>query len=181
MIDMDKLYIVNYCHSNCVPFMNICRLPENEAFSLARKMAIANPDATAFCRFSDFSNYYPRRMQQDEYLYNSFINLGGKPKEQHPLSFVLHGSEFLNQWFGNGIVSKVKLKYIPSEYVSFTLGDSMAAFERDGKLTMYTKKILSDILSQFEGDIDDFMQEIIKKHYYIEVQVWNDNFCKVNK
>ena len=133
MIDIDDLYIVHYCHPNCKPFMNICRLPKEAAFSLAYEMASNNPDTTAFGRFADFINYYPWRMKTDEYLYDLFIPLGGKPKEKHPLSFVLQGSDFLHNWFEYGFVSKIKLKGIPSEFISFTLGDSMAVFKKNGE------------------------------------------------
>lgn len=176
MIDINNLYIVNYCHPNCVPFLNICRLPKNEAFEIAYKMADKNPDITAFIRFADFENYYPHRMKQDEYLYNSFISIGGKPQEKHPLSFVLHDSEYLDKWFENGTVNKISLRNIPSEFISFTLGDSMSAFERDGRLTMYTKEMLSDILHNYDGSIDDYIKEIADKYYYIEVQLWNDDY-----
>lgn len=185
MINIDELHIVNYCHPNCKPFFNICRLPKEEAFSLAYKIAADNPDTTAFGRFADFTNYYPRRIKTDEYLYDLFFSLGGNPKEKHPLSFVLQGSEFLNNWFGNGLITKIKLKDIPNEFVSFTLGDSMSVFkkngertiERNGELTMYTKGILSNILREYSGSIDDFMNEIVEKHHYIEVQLWNDDYC----
>ena len=83
-----------------------------------------------------------------------FVSLGGKPKEKHPTSFVLRGSKLLDNWFGNGIVKKIGLKDIPSDFISFTLGDSMSVFkkngeltsERHGELTMYTKKLLSDLI-----------------------------------
>ncbi len=179
MININDLYIVNYCHPNCVPFLNICRLPKDEAFETAYKMAENNPDTTAFIRFADFENYYPRRMKQDEYLYDFFVSLGGNPKEKHPLSFVLHGCDYLDKWFGNGTINKIKLENIPSEYISFTLGDSMSAYMRDGKLTMYTKEMLSDILHDYDSSIDDFMKEIVEKHYYIEVQLWNDDYCVI--
>lgn len=177
MINTNELYIVNYCHPNCVPFLNICRLPKEEAFALAYKMASDNPETTAFGRFVDFENHYPRRIKTDEYLYNLFISLGGKPKEIHPLSFVLQGSEYLDNWFGNGIVSKIKLKKIPSEFISFTLGDSGAMLKKTGKLTMYTKEILLNNIAEYEGSINEFMSEITKKYSYIEVQLWNDDYC----
>ena len=178
MINIDELYIVNYCHPNCVPFFNICRLPKDEAFALAYKMAGENPETTAFYRFADFENYYPRRMAQDEYLYDLFVSLGGKPKEKHPLSFVLHGSEYLDKWFGNGIVTKIKLKGIPSDVISFTLGDSMAQFRKHGKLTMYTKKELLDAIGECDGSIDKFMDNVIKEYGYIEAQLWDDEYIK---
>lgn len=175
MINTDELYIVNYCHPNCTPFKNIMRMPEKEAFLLAHEMAANNPDTTAFYRFADFENYYPRRIKQDAYLYNLFCSLGGKPKEKHPLSFALQGSEYLNNWFDDGLITKILLKNIPSEYISFTLGDSGAAFKRTGKLTMYTKEMLFNILKEYRGTIDEFMNEIEKSCNYIEVQLWNDD------
>ncbi len=41
MTAFDKLTLVNYCHPDCVPMMNIMRLPKAEAFELARKLAEA--------------------------------------------------------------------------------------------------------------------------------------------
>lgn len=185
MINIDELYLINYCHPNCKPFFNICRLPKEEAFSFANKMASDNLDTTAFYRFADFENYYPRRIKTDEYLYDLFVSIGGSPKEKHPLSFVLQGSEYLDNWFGNGIISKIKLIDIPSEFISFTLGDSMSIFKKNGEqtidrhceLTMYTKEMLSNVLKGYMGTIDDFMNEIIDKYHYIEAQLWNDDYC----
>ena len=179
MIDIDDLYIVHYCHPNCKPFMNICRLPKETAFSLAYKMSAANHGADAFWRFADFENYYPRRMKTDEYLYDLFVSIGGKPKEKHPLFFVLQGSEFLDNWFGNGIKIKSMLKNIPSEYVSFTLGDSSVMYRKNGELVMYSKEQLKSVLIEYEGSINDYMNEIIAKYMYIEVQLWNDDYCMV--
>ncbi len=178
MINTDELCIVNYCHPNCIPLKNICRLPEKEAYLAAYEMASKNPDTTSFFRFADFENYYPLRMQQDEYLYNLFVSLGGKPKEKHPLSFVLQGSEYLSNWFSNGTITSFFLKDIPSEYISFTFGDSGAAFKRTGKVTMYTKEMLIQMMKAYEGTIDDYMNEVVNNHHYIEVQLWNDDYCK---
>ena len=123
MILMEQLEIIHYCHPNCTPLKNIMRLPRKEAFELARKMADRNPETTAFYRFADFDNYYELRMGQDKYLYELFQSLGGEPKEEHPLSFVLGGSDYLNEWFGKGQVIKLCLKDISPKDISFTLGD----------------------------------------------------------
>lgn len=179
MISINELYIVNYCHPNCAPFMNICRLPEKEAFSLASKMANDNPETTAFYRFVDFENYYPLRIKTERYLYELFVSYGGRPKETHPLSFVLQGSKYLDNWFNNGIVNKLRLMNIPSDYISFTLGDSAATLQRDGEVTMYTKEMLLSVINDYRGNIDDFMDEITEKYHYIEVQLWNDEYCAI--
>jgi len=174
MLTINDLYIVNICHKNCVPLKNIVRLPVHEAFALANELAANNPETTAFYRFADFTNYYTLRMEQDAYLYNEFISLGGTPLEKHPLSFVLQGSDYLDQWFGNGIVTKFRLEDIPSEYVSFTLGDSGATYKRDGTVIMYTKDTLYSRILDYAGEVDEFLREMTVHHYYIEVQLWND-------
>jgi hypothetical protein len=196
MIIIDDLHIVHYCHPKCKPFQNICRLPEEEAFAQAYKIAVEikafDPEANSFYRFADtpqgFRHYYPRRMITDEYLYNKFLMLGGKPKEKHPLSFVLQGCEWLHKWFSNGSVYKIKLSTIPSEYISFTLGDSMAATKKngemvkeiqEGKLVMYTKEMLLNDINGYNGTVDDYMDYITEKYKYIEAQLWNDDYCIV--
>ena len=72
-----ELVLVNYCHPDCAPLRNIMRLPKDEAFSLARSLAAAHPNTTAFYRFADFENYYALRTRQDAYLHAQFLEQGG--------------------------------------------------------------------------------------------------------
>jgi hypothetical protein len=154
------------------------RLPKKEAFALAYTMAAQNPDTTAFYRFADFQNYYPQRLETDRKLYESFVSLGGKPKERHPLSFVLQGSDYLNSWFDNGITTKIPLKDLPSEFVSFTYGDSVSTYKRKGTVEIFTKEKLISSIESYSGTLDDFMRDIEEKYHYIEVQIWNDEIIK---
>lgn len=121
MIELENLNIVNYCHSSCVPLKNIMRLSEKRAYDLAYEMANNNENSKAFGRFADFQKYYPERMKTDKLLYEQFLELGGKPQNEHPLSFVLQGSNLLHNWFDKGRIYTIPLIQIPSEYVSFTL------------------------------------------------------------
>ena len=171
---IDDLYIVNYCHSSCTPLLNIMRLPKDEAFALAYKMAGQNKDTTAFYRFADFENYYPRRLQTDKLLYARFVELGGKPLQEHPLSFVLQGSAYLNDWFDNGIATKIPLNSISSNHISFTYGDSMASLKKHSGFTMLTKDMLLKVMYDYNGTTEEFMTNIQKQYHYIEVQVWDD-------
>jgi hypothetical protein len=194
MTKIEDLSVVHYCHPNCTPFFNICRLPKEEAFALAYKMAAENPETEGFYRFANtpqgFAKYYPRRLIQDEYLRNKFISLGGKPKEEHPLSFVLQGCEWLHtQYFGNGYKFEIKLSTIPSEYISFTLGDSMVMLlTKNGerveelqpdRLVMYTQETLLNAINEYGGTLDEYMRYVAEKYKYIEVQLWNDDYCAV--
>lgn len=169
----DSLFLVHYCHPSCKPFQNIMRLPKDEAFSLAEKLARENPDATAFGRFADFANYYPRRLAVDRLLYENFLRLGGKPKEKHPLSFVLQDCGYLEGWFGNGPSYRVRLSKICPDSVSFTLGDSCAQYERTGTIRQLT---LEQLLARMEGfsSVEAFLQEAAKPYSYMEAQLWDD-------
>ena len=172
---VNDLHIVNYCHRNCTPLLNIMRLPKDEAFALAHKMAEQNKDTTAFYRFADFENYYPERLKTDKLLYTRFIELGGKPVQEHPLSFVLHGSDFLDGWFDHGIVTAIPLSRINSDHISFTYGDSMSTLKMQGEFTMLTKDMLLKAISDYDGTPDEFLTHIADRYHYIEVQVWDDD------
>lgn len=178
MINTSELYIINYCHPNCTPLQNIMRLPKEEAFQKAAELAEANKETTAFYRFADFANYYPRRMETDKELYRRFTELGGKPVEKHPLSFVLQGSEYLQNWFANGIVTRIPLAKIPADSISFVYGDSMSTLEREGSFEMITKDVLLERMEAYTGTLTEFMEEINATCHYIEVQLWDDRWCE---
>jgi hypothetical protein len=178
MIDINELYIRHYWHPSNVPFRNICRLTKDEAVLLGNKIASGDPASRAQLRYSSdiFEGYYTRRIEVDCHLYKSFVSMGGKPKESFPLFFVLHESKTLETWLGKWNIIDVFIKDIPSEYISFTLDDSMVSFKRDGKCTMYTKEMIIDKLSEYDGDMNDYIIELNKKYLCIEAQLWNDDF-----
>lgn len=171
------LSIVHYCHRNCEPLKNIMRLPREEAFALAKELARRNPGETAFGRFADFEYYYPERLEVDRRLYERFVRLGGRPEQEHPLSFVLEGSEMLDGWFGHGAAIRAPLSSIPAEFVSFTYGDSMTVTKRRGDFTMLTKDALAKAIGD-RGGIERFLDEVREEYRYIEVQVWEDGVVK---
>ncbi len=174
MKTFEELILVNYCYPDCVPLMNIMRLPEREAFALASAFAESHPETTAFYRFADFENYYSLRKRQDEYLYSRFIELGGMPEEKHPLSFVIEGSDYLRDWFGKGIESRLRLRDIMPGHISFTIGDSGAEYEKCGTVDLLTMEDMKERLRKYGDDFDAFMKATGK--HYIEVQLWSDRY-----
>lgn len=168
------LMLVNYCHPDCIPMMNIMRLPKEEAFRLAYELAEKHPNTTAFYRFADFENYYELRRTQDAYLYSEFIRLGGLPESEHPLSFVIEGSDYLREWFANGVETKLLLCDIAPCHISFTIGDSGAEFQKNGQLDLLTKDELCRRIDGFNGDFKAFMQSTGRQ--YIEAQLWSDRY-----
>lgn len=174
-MNIENLTLVNYCHPDCVPLKNIMRLEKEAAFALAKEMAAAHPQTTAFYRFADFENYYDLRVNQDEYLYSRFVELGGEPVEKHPLSFVIEGSDYLRDWFGNGTVTKIFLREVDARHVSFTVGDSGAMFKKNGFVDLLTLDDLKSRLSEFD-DFDSFLKNA--GCHYVEVQLWCDKYCE---
>lgn len=173
MKSFDELILVNYCYSDCIPLMNIMRLPKKEAFELASAFAESHPETTAFYRFADFENYYSLREEQDKYLYERFVELGGVPEEEHPLSFVIEGSEYLQNWFGRGIESRLRLRDIQPCHISFTVGDSGAEYKKNGSVELLTVEDIKEQILNY-NNFEDFMEATGKS--YIEVQLWSDKY-----
>lgn len=174
---MQELLIVSYCHPNCTPLQSITRLSETEAYQKAKELAEKHQD-TAFGRFADFHNYYPRRIRTEKWLYDRFIQLGGQPSTEHPLYFVLHGSEYLDEWFSNGKITKLSINDIDTKHISFTFGDSMAKMDKPERKELFLKEDLFKYLDGYDGNINQFLDSIREQYTYIEVQLWNDMYIK---
>lgn len=120
-VKCEEIYLVNYCHSSCMPLKNIMWLPK-----------------------------------------------------EHPLSFVLQGSEYLDNWFDKGIVIRLPMEQIPAERISFTYGNSMAVLKKQGSFNMLTKEMLIQTMADYDGTLEEFIQEVNREYHYMEVQVWQD-------
>lgn len=173
---MEELYIVNYCNPNCTPFQSMTRLSEQDAFAKAKELS-EQFQGTAFGRFADFVNYYPRRIIVEKWLYQSFKEIGGNPQTRHPLYFVLQGSTYLDDWFGNGIVTQLKLSEIDAKDISFTLGDSMSRSNAKSKQVL-SKDSLIDRIQAYKN-VDSFFEVIRETYTYVEAQLWNDQWINL--
>lgn len=175
---MNTLQLMHYCHPDCEPLQNIMRLPREEAFRLAQEMADRHPDASAFFRFSDFVNYYPRRLEADGILCAAFRSRGGRPVQTHPLSFALQGSDFLDGWFDRGQVLHLPLASVPEDQISFTLGDSLGMLERDGGFIFLTLQDLRERIANHPEGAEGFLRDAKAQYRYIEAQLWDDEVCR---
>lgn len=179
----DSLYITNYCDKRCSPFQNITRLPRQEAYALAKNLSIYKSDTfTSFSRFcdEDFDGYYKKRIRTEEWLYESFLSIGGRPKNKSPLYFVLGESSYLKEWYANGLITKILLNDIDIEDVSFTYGDSMSKMDSKERMQPFNKETLFDYISRFNNNILSFLDQLNELNRYIEVQLWNDIYVRNN-
>lgn len=171
---LPQLYLTSYRHPDTAPLGNIMLLPEAEAYQKAAQLAAAHPETTAFYRFADFANYYPRRKTSEEALRQHFIQLGGQPELMHPYSFVLMESDYLARWFGNGPAVRIPVEALPKEQLSFTLGDSMSTFAREGVHQVRTLEGLLEMIAA-HGSLEAFLTHVETTWTYIEAQVWSRN------
>ena len=148
-------------------------LPEDEAFRMAEELAKAHPETTSFYRFADFVNYYPGRKAADAYMYQAFLDLGGQPKLEHPYSFVLMESPYLEEWFSGGEKLRIRLSDVPAEVISFTAGDSCARFQRGEKPEVLTKPVLEEMYHASGQSPEAFLETVLQGHQYMEVQLWD--------
>ena len=148
-------------------------LPEDEAFRTAEALAKAHPDTTSFYRFADFANYYPGRKAADAYMYQAFLDLGGQPKLEHPYSFVLMESPYLEEWFSGEEKLRIKLSDVPAAVVSFTVGDSCARFQRGERPVVLTKPMLEEMYHTSGHSPQAFLETMLQGYQYMEVQLWD--------
>ena len=96
------------------------------------------------------------------------------PEEKHPLSFVIESSDYLRNWFGNGIETKLTLKDIATQHISFTIGDSGAEFQKNGYVDLLTMDDLYQRITKYSGDFEAFINAT--ERHYVEVQLWSDKY-----
>lgn len=168
---MSSLYITHYYVRGTDPWKNIMLLPEKEAFQKAAELASAHEGMTSYGRFADFENYYPLRKAADKRVREQFVALGGKPRLEHPYSFVLGESDYLKTWFDEGDSLRIPLDEIPDEQISFTLGDSCAKLSRNDSLEVLTKQMLIERLHAFDDSLERLVQSIAP-YGYVEAQLW---------
>jgi hypothetical protein len=158
-----------------MPFHSITELPEKEAYQMADILGKNN--GNAFYRFKDFVNYYPRRIKTEKWLYNWFLKLGGKPEIEHPLYFVLEGSDYLNEWFDKGKAINIPLSKIDEKHISFTIGDSNVIYHKENRRNPFLKNELIRIIKEHNGKIKNVLEKMEIK--YIECQLWNKKYLEI--
>jgi hypothetical protein len=173
---MKEIMLRHYYNSHFSPLLSITRLSEKDAFAFAKQFD--NIDETAIGRFNDFINYYPRRIQTEEWLYKEFIKIGGMPQVKNPLYFVLGESEYLNKWFGGKNMIEIALNKIDTEDISFTFGDSCAKMNKPERRNPFMKKELFEYIEKNDGNVLKFLETIKGTYNYIEAQLWNDRYVE---
>lgn len=142
----------------------------------------------AFKRFQNPESYYYNRINTERWLYESFKLLGGTPLIHSPYYFVLGESNYLHNCFGPNALKKqlyIPLQY--SNYISFTIGDSVSLFCNLAKNqlfpTLYTYENIRNWLNDSNIELNKLQSFLDRHKKIIEVQVWNPallSLCQIN-
>jgi len=187
---MNSVYLVNHRPQNCEPFKSITQLPLKEALEVANKLFERNKNSGWMVeRFGqDFEAYYKYRIEIEKYLYEKFIELGGKPKTAHPLYFYVHRWSGVEDAWLNNETHKIALSEIDASDISFTLGDTCVETDDDYcNQTMnrpgfgiepFLKGNFLEVLSLNNNDVEKLIQNVEQQIGYgmIEAQIWNDKY-----
>ena len=122
---------------------------------------LAESEEQAFRRFRNFDWYIEQRRRTEKWLYDAFVQRGGKPNLTHPRYFVLGESELLQHGYGEkSAMIRIPLDAVDTAHVSFTVDDSMKLFLEEEQPRIWLK-------------------EEIKAHRcctngaYVEAQIWD--------
>jgi len=173
---MNELQIAHYYHAHSVPFRSISRLPEEEAFLLAKTMHEQRP-CRAHKRFQPerWEWYWARRQAAESQLHEEFVAIGGKPETRHPIYFALQGSAViknLHQNFDQASMIAVPVSRFDPDQRSFTFGDSVALHDHPARRGPFMSDALHRLLAAHGGDVDALLSSLEPIYEYIEAQVW---------
>ncbi len=170
--------LINYRHTGAEPLKCITQLPYEKAVLAAEKIYADFP-CPAHRRFGpDFPDYFAYRMDIEKRLYKEFLALGGTPEIEHPYYFSVGHCESLYHNFKNGEAIIIPLDDIQSEYISFTLGDSMVQEERKNTQPVFRKEKLLAMLAEHENNVESLISSIKEEYICIEAQLWSDKFFR---
>ncbi|HBN83378.1 MAG TPA: hypothetical protein DDZ89_05990 [Clostridiales bacterium] len=172
----NKIILVNYSYNSSEPLKSITQLSEKEAFAVAEKL-YKESQCRAHRRFGpDFPVYYRHRLKTEEWLYDHFVAMGGKPETSHPYYFALQHCESLYRNFEYGKAIKINLSDIHSQDISFTFGDSVAQMGSPERKDPFMKDQLLSYISACDNDVNQFIDSIKEKYVCIEAQLWTDKY-----
>ncbi len=170
------LFLVNYRHSGSEPLKSITQLPRDDAFRVAEKL-YGQSQCYAHRRFGpDFTSYYEYRLKVEQWLYDSFLQLGGKPQTRHPFYFVLQYCDAFCRNFGESVEVRLPLQDIDPSDISFTFGDSMAQMETSAMEPLFLRDTLYESIRSCDNDVDRFLASIRDPYVCIEAQLWTDRY-----
>jgi len=154
------------------------QLPKEEAFALARELYKETAVCEAYGRFSDsnFEQYYETRMRAEKWLYENFIEIGGKPQTKHPIYFYVHSWGLEDKFWETKITERIALSNIDACDISFIFGDSCGEVDRPNRKEPFMKDELMRYIAEHDNDIEKLLKTA--RHGMIEAQIWSDKYFK---
>lgn len=155
-------------------FTLITEYTPQEQQALAERLLCGS--GRALRRFDRFDDYIQRRIHTEQWLYSTFLELGGQPISPCPFYFILGKNESLKCDFGAGAGElTLDTTQINAHDISFTLGDSIGLYFSPAPKRLYTLDEIESI-SLNTAFIQKQMAPLEPYHRYIEAQLWDKHY-----
>lgn len=168
MTGMASDFIIHYNRSE--PFRSVTSHDKSQWPKIVSELHENN--SWGLTRFKD-ERYLQSRCEVELRMYNTFIEMGGKPKNQNPFYFFLgRNSNFESNQKNIGY--KVYLKNLSSDIDTFTYGDSLLGFDEYNR-SLSGEKYKNNLCSQIYtlSNLKNLLSEIPQVDpLHIEAQLW---------
>jgi hypothetical protein len=178
-------YLTHYYMPGTPPFRSLSALPETEAIGIME--SLYDEKLLAMTRFKDPHHYLRNRKQREQWVRESFILKGGKPRDAYPHYMILGESKWIVRASGGADPPKIRipLSVFAEDDVSFTYPDSMISYwfgnEKPPEYYLpayhglvFTRAEILSIVARKGMPEDDWHTNLpADLAPYIEAQVWN--------
>ena len=117
----------------------------------------------------------------EEWLYEKFCQGDGKPKNRHPIYFVLGEDPGFQAFYGTADSIRIPLRDIAADEISFTPRDSMHLKDMGmTEGTVWNKTAFLDMIEKSGKRVGEYIFSLPGFYgnpgSYIEVLLWNDDY-----
>ena len=181
-------FITHYHLPDRRPFLNLSELDDESLAETIAELRIVGTAGRSERRFGP--RYMSLRKRTEELLHHRFVQAGGRPQRRAPHYFVLGESAWFRGLYQDAAAVRLRLDDIPTEQISFTLPDSVAAMgllpeygievtPRPYHGTVFRIEELTDVAERYglpggarPASYQGYEFEDVE--HFLEVQVWSD-------
>ena len=171
------MFLYHYFEKERGPFLTISDLSDEDAIILQDKLK--EGDNILVKRDFD-GNYLKQRKIIENWLYETFLEKGGKPKRKTPHYMIIGETDQCKTWYKCIDHIKIPLNEFNKDTISFTYGDSFPTFispqfgdKSEYRLNVYTNDEIWGIIEKY-GWLKWTEDTPFHQPSYIEAQIWDD-------
>ena len=181
-------YMTHIYRRGAEPFQSLSALCDDEALQIMKGLYVEG--SAYWKRFKQPLEYLQARRQTERWMYQAFIDKGGKPQQIYPIYFMVGRPPWLERVADAATIAstaeiQVPISIFDERDISFTYPDSMVTllletlrnpefYQPDYHGKLFTLSEMRAIVA-IKGMPDEGWETKVPDHlaHYIEAQVWN--------